>query len=922
MNDFASTRDTIEPGAEGEDESRTPVTYHGDATSNRSLITGIATLAASRWVVTLGLWITVIAIGGLAYVGGLAREGFPPVNLPIVVVDGTYFVDDVERVDAEVAQALQETFSSLDGVVEVQSFSLDNSFAVVVEFDDTFSSFEGADVLSAATPEAGLPEEASATVRPIDATKFLEIFDVLVAVTGPESATPEELEEQARAVQQFLQDASAVERAEVQNLFTEGVDPSSGESEVRRTRFVRVALSADTGYTEAVVVGLVRSEASGLDTLGFSDAVTTRLAEEAPLAEGFSASVTADFATSIRTQISSLTGNLLTGLLAVAFVSFLLIGWRAAVITGAFMATVMLAALGGLWLLGYSLNTITLFGLILTLGLLVDDAVVISESIDANRNEADDSLGVIRTAINRVGTASFAGTLTTVLVFGPMLFVTGILGEFIRAIPATVILTLLVSFLFSIVFIPAIARPFLLGGAPVDNPIVRVERFLGRSLGRLAEYPSSHGLKGAAVGVGLAVAAFGVIFTSFGIAGSLGFNIFPPGDDADALSIQMDFAPGTTIEDAQARSSEVDDIVLATLGDDLLRSQYIRGNERGVSTFIDLVPFNSRDTKAPEYVERLEAQLGDVQGARITVGTIENGPPVEEFPFAAQIIVDDDQVEAGEQLALDLRDGLIGVELDKATGDPTTITDALVSTQGQILRVDGEREIEVRASFSSDDLTNNLDVTEAFVVDRFDATELEARGLSPDALRFDFGQESDNQEDFASLQQALFVALGLMFVLLVLLFRSVVQPLLVLLAIPFSFFGVFSALSLTGNPISFFVAVGFIALIGVVVNNTILLVDAANQGRRDGLRPGEAIGRAVTRRFRPLIATSLTTVVGLLPLALSDPFWEALSFTLIGGLISSTILVLFAFPVFYLAIEKVRTPIRNAARKRLGWERV
>lgn len=143
------------------------------------------------------------------------------------------------------------------------------------------------------------------------------------------------------------------------------------------------------------------------------------------------------------------------------------------------------------------------------------------------------------------------------------------------------------------------------------------------------------------------------------------------------------------------------------------------------------------------------------------------------------------------------------------------------------------------------------------------------------------------------------------------------QPLLVFLAVPFGFFGVFTLLELTDNALSFFVMVGFIALIGVVVNNTILLVDAANQARRRGLRPGLAIGEAVERRFRPLVATTITTVVGLLPLALSDPFWESLGFTLIGGLISSTLMVLIAFPVFYLAVEKVRTPVRNFARRRM-----
>jgi multidrug efflux pump subunit AcrB len=112
--------------------------------------------------------------------------------------------------------------------------------------------------------------------------------------------------------------------------------------------------------------------------------------------------------------------------------------------------------------------------------------------------------------------------------------------------------------------------------------------------------------------------------------------------------------------------------------------------------------------------------------------------------------------------------------------------------------------------------------------------------------------------------------------------------------------------------------VGFIALIGVAVNNTILLVDSANQQRRAGGSAGEAIQYAVTSRFRPLITTTITTVVGLLPLALSDPFWESLGFTLMGGLVSSTVFVLLCFPAFYLGLESVRTPLRNAVRLRRG----
>lgn len=890
-----------------------------DQTTNRSPITMLATGSARRWPITLAVWIAVFAIGLTAYFGGLAREGFPPVNLPIAIVDGAYFVDDSETVDSDITIPMSEAFGDIEGVAEVQAFALANAFAVVVEFEDTFSSPEGAALLEAALPSIDLPSEADVSVRSLDATKFLEVYDVLVSVAGPDGASAVELEVEAAKMRDFLADDAAIIQADVRDLLTEGIDPTTGESEIRQTRFTRVVLEDTSAYADAIAIGLIRDPDAGLDILTFSDAVVDRIGEsEGVLSEGFRAEITADFANDIRSQISGLTGNLLTGLLAVALVSLLLIGWRAASITAAFMATVMLAALAGLWFFGYSLNTITLFGLILTLGLLVDDAIVISESIDANRDEAEDGIGVIRTAINRVGAASFAGTLTTVLVFAPMLFVGGVLGEFIRAIPATVILTLLLSFLFSVVFIPAVAKPFLLKGGGSQNPFIKATKQLAIWAGKLAEYPSSHGLKGVGVGAGLIAFAFFVIGSGFMIAGSLGFNIFPPGKDANVISVTADFDFGTTIEGSQELSRTIDAAVLEVLGDDLIRSQYIRGNERTLLTFIDLTPFGDRDTTAPEFVEQLEAALADFEGGRLTIGQIENGPPVEDFPFAVQITATDTNVAEAETLAVELRDALVGVELDKASGEATEITDALISTQGQVFRTNGERQIEVRAAFSNDDLTNNLNAAEELINERFPAADLTARGLSEDAIAFDFGQESDNQDDFAGLVTAFIIALLLVVGLLVLQFRSIVQPLLIVLAIPFSLFGVFSALSLTDNPISFFVFVGLIALVGVVVNNTILLIDAANQGRRAGLRPGEAIGQAVTRRFRPLVATTLTTVVGLLPLALSDPFWEALSFTLIGGLLSSTFLVLLTFPVFYLAVERVRTPIRNFGRRKMG----
>ena len=893
---------------------------------HRSLIASIAAGAARRWQATFAAMIVVLIAGVSAFGFGLDREGFPPINTPISVVSGTYFVDNAKVVDQEVVVPLVAAFSAVEGVVSTESVALPSSYSVVVEFESDVSSDAGTERLVALNLD--VPAGAAILYNPVNAAKLVGQYDSLVSIVGRPNSTPAELQEQAEQLSVYLSAEADVAVAAVRELETESIDPASGATETRLTRFTRVALDS-SGYDNAIAIGLIRSEFSDLDVLEFSDLIESRLVSvDSPLDSGFSAAITADFATSVRQQLSSLTTNLLTGLLAVALVSLLLIGWRVAVMTTGFMALVMMGALIGLWVFGYSLNTITLFGLILTLGLLVDDAIVISESIDSSRDnpssqEVGRRLGVVRTALERVGSASLAGTLTTVVVFSPMLFVGGILGEFIRSIPATVIITLILSFIFSIVFIPAVARVFLLKGGPSNNPIVRGEKVVAAAAGRLAAYPWRNGWKGRFAGMGLASGALVAIAAGGMIAGSLPFSIFPAGKDASGLAISAEFPLGTSIEEAQDISDEVDTVVLSVLGEELDRSQYVRGNERVTEIFIDLTPIGSRSTKAPTFVDRIEADFETMipayPGLRLTVGQTENGPPLLEYPFATQIEVSDAaSIVAGQQLAEDIRDNLQGREF-KSGGGTVTVTDAIVSTDGEIARADGQQFIEVRAQYDEDQgISGILNDTQLLVEEDFTATEIESRGLSAEAVTFDFGLESDNQDDFAGLIVAGVIALGLMLILIAIQFRSVAQALLIFLAIPLSFLGVFGALKLTDNPQSFLSGVGFIALIGVAVNNTILLVDSANQRRRAGASAGEAIQHAVTSRFRPLITTTVTTVVGLLPLAIGDPFWESLGFTLMGGLVSSTVFVLLCFPTFYLGLESVRTPLRNGVRRRRG----
>jgi multidrug efflux pump subunit AcrB len=879
------------------------------------LITRPALAAASKPRVTVLLWLILLATGVYAYTGALDREGFPPVNVPIALAEVTWFVDDETEVDAKVAVPVFEAYRDVDGVDSIQTFSRPDGFVAVFEFEPSFSSTDGLASLEAA-PLPDLPPEVTLEFSPIDATKFLDTYDMVVTIVGPPDADPAVLEEQAHIAAAALEPLSSVESTEALSLLTESIDPSSGASVIRRTDYTRYAEQGDTSATEAIGVGLTRDEASGLDVLEFSDQIQATIDRGLGLDSAYRAVIGADFASDVRAQLSTLTSNLMFGLIAVAIVSYLLIGWRTAVITAVFMATVMLVTMIGLWAIGYSLNTITFFALVLTLGLLVDDAIVISESIDANRAEAARSgpLGVVRRAVDRVGAASLAGTLSTLTVFAPMAFITGILGGFIRPIPITVIVTLAISFLLSITVIPALGRVFILGGDS-HGPLVGVERRISRGLGSLARYPAGHGAKGWATGIGLIAMALLLIFMGMGAAGRIGFNIFPPTKDSNALQVSVDYDASVTIEDARSLQAEIDERVIEVLGEDLDRYQVIVGTSRGSYTFVELTPFDNRSTTSPTYADRIEDATDDLAGVRVASAPVSNGPPTADFPFQVQIVFDTGEEAAAYALAQEIASTLPGQMVNKASGDETEINAAFVSSDGQFWRYDGRSLVEVRAGFDTDDTTGNLTAAEDLVGELWPTESLAARGLSADALEFDFGLESDNQDDFAALGVALVIAIILTVAFLALQFRSLIQPLLVFLAVPFSFFGVFTLLELTDNQLSFFVMVGFIALIGVAVNNTILLVDAANQERRAGASPADAIGTAIEQRFRPLVVTTATTVAGLLPLALSDPFWESLCFVLIGGLVSSTFLVLTTFPAMYLAEEKARSLVKALFRR-------
>lgn len=868
------------------------------------MIAAIVRFFVARSRTTLALWAVVLVVGGAAYAFLLPREGFPSVDVPIAVVSGPYFVDDIEQVDADVLQPALEALDDIDDIEELTTFARANSFSIIAELDESLTSAQGAELLRDALVDADLPDGLDPIFSEINAAQFLNEYDLLVAVFGPEGATAAELDATAAAVASQLAAIGEVASAEVDELETTAFDPATGAETTRQTSFNDVGVDDGDGLTvrSSVSVGIVAAD--GADSLELFDAVEAALAD-VEIGDGFGAQISAEFATQIRSQISSLQSNAAVGVLAVAVVAFLLISWRASIITALFVVTVLASTMIALLVAGISLNTISLFGVILTLGLFVDDSIVIVEAIDAFRVKGASAIESISGAIKRVGAASVAGTATTVLVFAPMLFISGTLGDFIRQLPITVMVALVISLLLSLIVIPVASKYLVLSVPPSGGVLSRLESRLADGAAALPATFLHHRRRAYLIAFGGVALSLVLLFAGFSFAARAGFDIFPQQDDSDELTVEIDYDPGTTLADAEAIAVDVSEIVLDVGGDLVQTAAVFLGDEASAFGQYRLVPFRDRSTTAPELVEAIQAEAdASVTGARVTIGRISSGPPEEDFPFQAQVYGDD--TTATFALAEDIVAELEGNTFERANGEEFVVEEALVALTDVVARLDGERYVEVRAKFDDDDTTALVNATEDVVRDRFGADELEARGLAEDAVEFDLGLESDNAASFASALNTLIAALILVFVVLILQFRSVLQPLLIFLAIPFGFFGVFFGLWLTGNPLSFFAMLGLIGLIGIAVNNTILLTDFANQERRAGADAVTAISVAIRRRFRPLLSTTVTTVAGLLPLALTDPFWEPLAFTIIFGLMSSTLLVVLSFPYYYLGFEKLR----------------
>lgn len=885
---------------------------------DNSLITRFSKFFITNFRVTILLFLSIVLLGAASYTTFLQREGFPPVEFPVGVVTVPYFVGDAKTVNNEVTKPVESSISDVEEIQEVRSSTSDNFAMFQIEFKKGTTSEEGIDLVKQElTLEASLPDNVEPNYLAIDAGTVDGENDLLFTVSADRPI--KEIQEKASFIANEINDNPDIVSAEVQELISLQTNPQTGENIDYQSDYNRVVYreNGELISHNAVAIGVTKKDNVGI--IDFSDELRDeidKLKEEGSL-DGYNVEYGGDISVYVRDQINSLESNALSGFLVVILVLFFLVNWRASIVTALFIPTVLAATFIALFATGVTLNTITLFSLILVLGLFVDDAIVVVEAIDYQKKHGKKGVKAVMAAINSIGVADVSGTITTIFVFAPLLFITGVLGDFIRLIPITVIIALALSLLIALSIIPYLSNLIISpsnGGGEKDGWrryldifLYGVPRFvsrLGENVSGFVRFYLSNKIYAFVV---LTITTLLIVVGGY-FASQLEFSVFPTPKDANEMAVNVTYPPGTSVQEAEQKVIEVENVIKNELDEDLESINYYSGDASSASLNVLLSDMDERDPSAIDFKGALENEFKDLEGVSAKVSISSAGPPEENYQFSMQVFAQDP--ETLEKVTSDIRDYV--QELGLSEGE---VIEAVVLRLDEIAKIDGKRYAQVSAKVSDPDNTAiSLEIRDQ-IQSEFDAERLEGYGLDEEALSFDFGQESDNIDSFNSTLFFQAVSLLLMYALLVFQYNSFSQPLLIFMAIPLSFPGLFPGLYFTNNPMSFFVLLGITGLIGIVVNNTIMLVDFANQARAEGKGIVDSISEAVSIRFRPLVTTSITTIAGVLPLAIAEPFWEPLVLSIVFGLMASTTLVILVFPLFYALVEKARMIVRRQVRK-------
>lgn len=1053
------------------------------------------------------LAVLVIFLVGLVTYLDMPREASPDVDIPVVLVTTPYPGVSPEDIEQLITVPLENELSGIKDLKEMTSASAEGVSIVTMEFEPEADIQESLQLVRdrVDTAEPDLPDDAEETQ--VQEVSFSDVPILIIAIGGPVDEQRlkklgEDLEDEVSRVPGVL-DATLTGgrtreiRVQVdpnrlahyqlalndvigaianENVNIPGGTVTSGDASfllrvpgdfvdaseiegvaVKRVGgspvFVRDLAKVVDGFADRESysrmngqpsVSLAVSKRTGANIVELADqvkAIAARHAERWP--EGVTYEVLGDQSRFVRDMVSELENGIITAFLLVIAVIVFFMGARNSVFVAISIPLSMLLAIMVISAMGMTLNMMVLFSLIFALGMLVDNGIVLVENIYRHVEEGEDLVTASVEGTREVAGAVFASTLTTVAAFLPLVFWTGIMGQFMGYMPKTVIVVLVASLVVAIGILPTLTS-FLMPKAKLPEPAPDVPEdddpasshpaippVVRRNYGFLQLYRRQleWSLRHRYLTVAASLALLAGTFVAYGYLGH-GTEFFPD-TPPDRAFVQVTAPDGTDLEATDRVVRRVEtvlagmenvDFYVAETGvagggqGDPTQGAQAAANQARITVDFNPHPANAEpgdpvrveDTR--DTIDAIRAEVAKLPGAVIKVDKEEMGPPVGK-PISVEVSGDDFH-EVG-RLAARLKreiaeiEGVTDIGDDYRVGRPEmrfvidrgaanrvgastndvagAIRTAFAGSEASTLR-DGEDEYDIVVELAPehrDDLQAVLGMRipgsdpeklPTFPVPLSAVARYEVRGGSGTIRHVDqklvvtvdadvvegmnvnavqqavaahiadadlpvgydarLGGANDEQRETEEFMSRAF-GIGVLLIGLVLVtqFNSFFTPLIILASVMMSLIGVLWGLVLTGTPFGVMMTgLGVISLAGVVVNNAIVLLTYVEQLRAQGMELRDALVTAGLTRFRPVMLTAATTILGLMPMAIgvsfdffelrpildspTSAFWGPMAVAVIFGLIFGTLLTLVLVPAFYHIVDDGRGFMRRIT----GWK--
>ena len=715
-----------------------------------------------------------------------------------------------------------------------------------------------------------------------------------------------------------------------------------------------------------------------------------------------------DMSRYIEDRLDTLISNGKLGFLLIFFTLWIFLDFRLSFWVSAGVLISIAGGIGIMWALGQTLNMLTLFALIMMLGLIVDDAIVVGESIYVHRLRGDDSIQAATNGTHEVMWPVISAVITTIVAFIPLYFVGGIMGKFISQIPTPVIAALVVSLIESLFILPVHLRHLPAIKNEVKQGLIGLPaKFRLKISGGLDSFITNvygpaidHLLHWRYVTIAVSVSVVLLIIGLFQ-GGLIKLIVFPQSDN-DFLRVAVELEAGTPIEYTREianellvawntvearyvkkRGKKISKAIFTLMGSSIDPKASVGSNSFEIT--VEMEPAETRNIFYKKLVHEWQAEVGDIPKVVSTsFGTFEEGPPGK--PVEVRFLSNDQNtlLKAGNKLIAKLKsfEGLFDIKMDYRPGktefqvtlrdgaeqlgfDIETVANHLqsgffgnettrvqrgqddvrvkvrypryngrnsflsfenlrirsrlgnevpllsiakiniVEGQTQINRIDKKRSLTVSADLDTGK-ANSREVIAALNADFLLELLEEYPGLSYTTE----GKAQESRESLQSLKTGFPLAVLAIFMIIATVFRSYVQPLIIMVTIPFGQVGAVFGHMIFNEPISMMSMFGMVALTGIVVNDAIVLIEAANSRLGQGMPLHTALCEAGKRRFRAIFLTTVTTFIGLTPIifekSLQAKFLIPMAISIAFGVLFATLVTLILVPCVMMVISDLR----------------